>query len=89
MWKFRNEDYVFYALKAKPIAKRSKNTKKVVAKVKKNEEAYVIHQSRVKVSKDCLKEVDRVNFPCLPSIKLKDFSGNHQTSLAAMQKAVK
>lgn len=36
MWKFRNDDYVFYALKAKPIAKRSKNAKKVVHKVQNN-----------------------------------------------------
>jgi hypothetical protein len=92
MSNFRNEDFVYYALKAKPITKKPKKSSNVAKIVKASASPCepLHHTSRKAIS--CLKPVDLVN-KSLPTSKFPSKSKishpKYQVSLIEMQKAVR
>lgn len=89
---FRNDDFVYYALKAKPINKKPKKPKSAAPIVKTSASTCYMAHHPSKITTDCLKVVDVVNKP-LPvpkaSSKSKNSRQNYQASLIEMQKAVR
>lgn len=89
---FKNDDFVYYSLKAKPITKKPKKPKAMVPAVKTLASICDIVHQPSKITKNCLKQVDVVNkhlpLPKLSS-KSKNSYQNYQSSLILMQKAVR
>jgi hypothetical protein len=89
---FRNDDFVYYALKAKPINKKPKKPKTASNIVKTLPSRCDILPHPPRIKNNCLKQVDVVNKP-LPLAKVppktKSSYLNYQASLIEMQKAVR
>lgn len=92
MSNFRNEDFVYYALKAKPITKKSKRPKNVVKIVATPSSSYELDRHASRKATNFLKPVDLMNKPFSTSkvqTMIKNGQSNHQESLMEMQMAVR
>jgi hypothetical protein len=90
---FRNDDFVYYALKGKPISKKPKHSKKNLLKVINYPPTCEPNHSLVSETGRILKEVNLVNCSSLSPIsttsaKINKLSSQFQSRLIEMQKAV-
>lgn len=89
---FRSDDFVYYALKAKPINKKPKKPKAPSMIAMTSASACDMFHHPPKIITNCLNQVDVINKPSpvpkQPS-KSKIINRNYQTSLLEMQKAVR
>lgn len=91
---FRNDDFVYYALKAKPIAKRTKPLKKILPQVQIVATTCTVDLSVAKPTLKCLQQANLNNISVHNSAKTNlattsQPSNHFQATLIEMQKAVR